>query len=342
MNVTKNKVIEALNYLGEYPKLSLKKDELIEKLNEIYGKKIDELVVIINTKIYELIKRLVKADSNGIDVEKEDELEVDFLESTLIIEKPINTKQKIHIKFNEGMREKFIKFINNKNEDNVKKNQIIVDLIINIVDVYGIIQDYEMLDMLNKLLNTRMNINLIFALINYQIDLRNEIIIAESEEELYLMSSFINNPEEIIAERERRELYYREYTIQELEEKRLINLIDTKEAQEALKFLKKKEVKFAEEAIFAMIMSIMGMPQVDATDFMNLIKIDLEDIDEANEYLQLIMNLYNNIPHYALYGYSPNDLVKMHIEEQQKQELENKKKKIGRNEPCPCGSRQEI
>ena len=43
MNVTKNKLIEALNYLGEFPKISLKKDELIEKLNQFYDKNIIHL-----------------------------------------------------------------------------------------------------------------------------------------------------------------------------------------------------------------------------------------------------------------------------------------------------------
>ena len=45
-------------------------------------------MVIINTKIYDLIKKLVTTDKNGIDVGKKYEPEVDFLESTLIIEEP--------------------------------------------------------------------------------------------------------------------------------------------------------------------------------------------------------------------------------------------------------------
>lgn len=338
INVTKNKLIEALNYLGEFPKTSLKKEELIKMLDEIYGENIEELVVVINTKIYDLIKRLVKADKNGIDVEKEYEPEVDFLESTLIIEEPIITNRKIHIKFIEGMKNKFIKFINNQNEDNVKKNQIIVNLMINIVDVYGMVKDYEMLDMLNKLLGVRMQMDSMFALINYQIDLRNEIMIAENEDELYLMSYFINEPEDIIEERKARALYYKEYTIEGLEENMPANLMLKKEAQEVLKFLKKKKIEFTEEATLTIILYVMSIPQIDIKDFMKLIKIDFKDIDEANEYLQLIMNLHNNIPHYSLYGYSPMDLVKMQIEEKNKEEERQKKSKIGRNEPCTCGS----
>ena len=340
MNVTKNKLIEALNYLGEFPKTSLRKDELIEELNKIYGRDIEQLVVIINVKIYNLIKRLVKSEKNGIYVESDYEPEVDFLESILIIEEPIIINEKIYIRFREGMKNKFTKFINDENENNVKKNQTIVDLIINIVDVYGLIRDYEMLDMINKLLNCNMKMTSLFGLINLQVDLRSEIIIGDSDDdnEIYLMTSLIDNPDEIIYERETSDLYYKEYTIQELEKNTLENLMERKEAQEVLKFLKKKKFKFAEEATISLIVTIMNMSKTDINEFMNLIKIDFEDIDEANEYLQLIMNLHNNIPHYSLYGYSPNELFKKQYEQHKKEEEKRKTSKIGRNAPCPCGS----
>lgn len=40
MNVTKNALTEALNYLNEYPKSSLKKDDLIDIFNEMFNEKI--------------------------------------------------------------------------------------------------------------------------------------------------------------------------------------------------------------------------------------------------------------------------------------------------------------
>lgn len=67
-------------------------------------------------------------------------------------------------------------------------------------------------------------------------------------------------------------------------------------------------------------------------------KLNIDNVDQANEYLQLIMNLHNNIPHYVLCSYSPNELMKMQLEEMKKQEENNKKNKISRNDLCPCGS----
>ena len=79
------------------------------------------------------------------------------------------------------MKNKLAKFINNENEKIIKKNQIIVDMIINIVDIYGLIKDYELLDMLNKFLNYNINMSYLIQLINLQIDLRNEIIIGDTK-----------------------------------------------------------------------------------------------------------------------------------------------------------------
>ena len=339
MNVTKNKLIEALNYLGEFPKISLKKDELIEKLNQFYNKNIKQLATVINVDIYNLIKRLAKEDENGIDVNLKYELEVNFLESILIIEESIIDNNKIHIRFHEGMKNKLAKFINNENEKIIKKNQIIVDMIINIVDIYGLIKDYELLDMLNKFLEYNINMSYLIQLINLQIDLRNEIIIGDTKNgnEIYLMTTLISNPEEIIYERERRDLYYKEYTKQELNRNIFESLVERREVREVIEFLKKKKVEFAKEATITMIMYIMNIVQIDVNDFMELIKIDFKDIDEAKEYLRLVMNLHNNIPHYSLYGYSPNELLEMQLENSSVKE-ERKKSKIGRNDPCPCGS----
>lgn len=94
MNVTKNKLIEALNLLGEFPEKSLKKEELIKKLNKMYDPNIRQLVIIINVRIYDLLKELVNADRNGINVEIEYEPEVNFLQEALIIEEPIINKKK--------------------------------------------------------------------------------------------------------------------------------------------------------------------------------------------------------------------------------------------------------
>lgn len=340
MNITKNKLLDALGYLGRFPEKSLKKDELLLILNRIYEEEIDEIVNVINNKIYDLLKRLVQANEKGIDVNIKYEAEVDYLDWILVIEEPIFDENNIHIKFSEGMKDKFKKFINTNNENKVKRTHKIAKLIINIVDVYGLIEDYEVLNRLNKLLDYKIDMNFMYMLLYNQIDLRNDIILGDYEDKIYLISSLVEKPEEIISERESKDtdIYYKEYTKEELEKSVIDNLIDCKEARKLIDFLKKRKIKYTTEIVSSMIIEIMNM----SSDYMNnikkLMKIELDNIDEANEYLKLIMKLYNNILHYGLYGYSPDELFKIQMLELQKEEELKKKQKIGRNEPCPCGS----
>lgn len=338
MNVTKNKLIEALNFLGEFPEKSLKKEELIKKLNQIYDKEIERLNVVINIQIYDLIKKLVESDENGIDIGIEYEPEVDFLENTLIIDELVIDEEKTHIKFNEKMKDRFAKFINKKNETYIKMNQTIVNLMINITEAYGIIEDHEMLKMINRFLKSEIEMEYIYFLTDFQIDLRNEITIVDSEDESYFMSDFVHSPEEIIYERLNSDLSYKNYTIEELQNNTPRTILERKEAQDVLNFFKKKKIEFAEEATMIIIIYIMTAPKFEIKEFMQLIKIDFDNLEDADEYLQLIMKLHNRIPHYSLYGYSPEELFKNRLEQEQKEKEKKKKTKIGRNDPCPCGS----
>lgn len=336
MSITKNKLIEALNYLGRFPEKSMKKDELLEMLNNMYSENIDELFIIINNKIYNLLKKLVQSDENGIDVNLEYEAEVYFLEDILVVEESTINEKNIHIKFTNGMKDKFIKFINKKNEEKVKITHKIANLIINIVDVYGLIEDYEVLNILNKLLNYEIDMNFMYILLYNQIDLRNDVIIGDCEDEKYIVSSLVEKPEEILEQREIRDLHYRECTIEELKERRIDNLVERKEAKEIKEFLKKRKIQYSTEIVTSMIVNIMNMSETNIDSMKKLININLNDIDEANEYLQLVFNLHNSIPQYVLYGYSSNELFKIEMEKRQKEEELKKKSKIGRNDPCPC------
>ena len=330
MNVTKNKLIEALNYLNEYPKTSLKKDDLISELNKIYNENINKLLLIVNYKIYKLIEMLKNGNGKGICIGKEYEKEVDFLEKTLIIEDAIidNEKNEIYIYFNDNMENRFSKFINSKNENQVSKNEEIVDLIINIVNIYGIIQvDYELANMLNDLLEEEIDVDYLIELIDNNIDIRRNTYIPNCDTDLFLVSNNVLNSQEIIDERRKRQLDYKKYSKEELKNNNIESLIKTNEAQEVINFLKNINYEMPESLVRAFIIKIMRTAKIDVKDFMNVENLKFDNIDQANEYLQLIMNLHNNIPHYALYGYSPNELMKNQLEEIKKQEEYNKRNK---------------
>ncbi len=339
INVTKNKLTKALEYLGEYPKSSLKKDELIELLEDLYSEdKIEHLTNVINYEMYNLLKKLVSANG-GIYVSVEKEHEANLLYYILIIAEPTKIDKKMYIRFEDNMKEKIAKLINEKNEKTIKENQKIVDLVINIIGTYGIMQvDYELANMLHNLLHKDIDFDELIELIYYNIDLRRKVFISECDTDLFLMSNEICDPQAIMDERVKRKLDYKEYTIEELKTKNKEALINCEEAKKIIEFLKEREFEEPKRLVMTYIYEIMTSPEINFQNLLNVEGLNIKDIDEANEYLQLIMNLHNNIPHYALYGYSPNDLMKMSIEAMKKEEKQKKKNKIGRNDPCPCGS----
>lgn len=341
MNVTKKALIEALNYLNEYPESFLKKNDLILELNKMYNENINKLLMIVNYKTYKLLEMLKNSNGEGICIGKEYEKNVKFLEKTLIIEEAIidNEKNEIYIYFNDNMENRFSKFINSKNEKQIKKNQEMVDLILNIVNTYGIIQvDYELSNMLNDLLEEEIDVDYLIELIDYNIDIRRNTYIPNCDTDLFLVSNNLYNPQEIIGERRKRNLDYKKFTKDELKYNNLESLIKRDDAQKAIKLLKDINYEMPKLLVKAFILKIMCSVQIDVKDFINVENLKFDNIDQANKYLQLMMNLHNNIPHYALYGYSPNELMKIQIEEIKKQEESSKNKKIGRNDPCPCGS----
>ena len=339
INATKNKIIKALNILGKYQKSSLKKIELIKILEELYNEEnIVHLTYIINYNMYNLLKELVNAnDGIYVDIEKEDE--VNLLYNILIILEPVKIETKFYIRFEDGMKERIKKIINEENEKIIKEHQKIANLVINIVETYGIIQvDYELVNMLNNLLNEEIDVEELIELLFYHLDLRRKTFIPESSEDLFLTSNEIFDPQAIIDERRKRNLDYKEYTIDELKCKNREALINCDEAKKILSFLKKKKFENPEGLVRAYIYDIMTSTEINIQNFMNVEGLNIEDLDEANEYIQLIMNLHNNIPHYALYGYSPNDLMELCKKELEREKERIQKEKISRNDLCPCGS----
>lgn len=324
MNVTKNAITKALKYLNVYPKSSLKKDELIDIYNKLFDKKnINNFCKIFNYTMYKLLEQLEKANS-GIYVESKYKKDVEFLKDTLIIEEIYNENDKLYIEFSYEMKDKFTKFINSKSEKEIKYNQKIVDLIINIVGTYGIMQiDYELSTMINDLLHDEIDVELLFQLIDYNIDLqRKSTIVTDNRDEMYLMHNSIYKPQEIMDERQKRNLDYKNYTIDELKKNNIDALIYSEEAKKVIDFLQRINYEEPKGLVGAIIYDIMTSPQVNIKNFTNVEGLNFENIDQANEYLQLTMNLHNSIPHFSLCGYSPNDLMQIEVQKMKEQQKE--------------------
>lgn len=122
-----------------------------------------------------------------------------------------------------------------------------------------------------------------------------------------------------------------------------------KEYKALLNYVTKYLLDGDEEQAEMLVQDIQGYCQQDFSpsaifDLFNNRNISFKDEKQVSEVLQLVMNLANNTRIWENNGYTPNEI----FEKYEKPNLrplptENfsgvvKSKKIGRNDPCPCGS----
>lgn len=64
----------------------------------------------------------------------------------------------------------------------------------------------------------------------------------------------------------------------------------------------------------------------------------LHDIGEINAFMQVVMTAYNNTRMFENNGFTPDELGKIYASQRPKGPVIHQPKKVGRNDPCPCGS----
>lgn len=134
----------------------------------------------------------------------------------------------------------------------------------------------------------------------------------------------------------------------------LLNYVDenyfekSKQYNDLLSYLRKNFFKLEEEKAEWLADDIQGMCQFGVNmqtifDSFNNMKISFKDMNQANEVVQLIMKLSNNIRVWENNGYTPNEIFEK-FEKANLRPLPDKpfqfkrNAKVGRNDLCPCGS----
>ncbi|WP_353894468.1 SEC-C metal-binding domain-containing protein [Proteinivorax hydrogeniformans] len=130
----------------------------------------------------------------------------------------------------------------------------------------------------------------------------------------------------------------------------------TKQYNTLLKCVKENFFKDSDEKAEWLCEDIYGICQFGANmqvvlDAFNNQGINFDDMDQVNEVMQLVMDLSNNIRIWENNGHTPHEIFekveKPHLRSLPDKPYEFKdpnvidmktRKKIGRNEPCPCGS----
>lgn len=118
---------------------------------------------------------------------------------------------------------------------------------------------------------------------------------------------------------------------------------ETKEYHVLLDYVAKELMEGDYKRAHTEVADIQGLCHVEASP-PEILKdmsrrIEFKSKEQLSEIMGLIVNLSNNTRTWSNNGYTPNELFETH-ERQHLHALpdDNKAKKIGRNDPCPCGS----
>lgn len=116
----------------------------------------------------------------------------------------------------------------------------------------------------------------------------------------------------------------------------------TKEYQDFVDYVAKEFTEGDGRMANTIVEDAQGLCHVEASPrvILNDItkRIDFKSKKQISEVMQLIMNLINNTRIWSNNGFTPNELFDTHEQQNLRPLPDDKVRKIGRNDPCPCGS----
>ena len=222
--------------------------------------------------------------------------------------------------------------------------------------LYGMVHKDKVAEIYNSQNEDKISLADIEALLNTPPeDLSDAFILTQKD--YFVMETIIDNNEFDLMLRKKAD---KPYYVPPKEE--LLNYVDdsyfekSKQYNNLLSYLQKYFFKPGDEKAEWLAEDIQGICQFGVNmqvifDSFNKMKISFKDMNQTNEVMQLIMDLSNNVRIWENNGHTPNEIFEK-FEKPNLRPLQYKpfdfggsnvidmksRQKIGRNDPCPCGS----
>ena len=162
----------------------------------------------------------------------------------------------------------------------------------------------------------------------------HEVILEFHEFDL-MISKKTNKPHYIPNRKELINYVDEEYFEKNIQYKRLLNYM-----RKSFSNIPKDEIEEMAEEIYDICAFEFSIQ--DIFNIINRKNIEFESEEQLNEIVQIIIELANNTRLWENNGFTPDEIARKNKYSDLKQSSENtfirKKPKIGRNDPCPCGS----
>lgn len=240
--------------------------------------------------------------------------------------------------------EKYTNFVGKLDEKILVRNEKIFKHIMALVNIYGVFHFERFMDIWNRYNREKIDREELINYLNYKEGLQYYFwwdypyIIPLTYEDEWEYRDFlwkVGDREYFIPSKKELSYYMEnEYDETNIYYKKLVQYLKNKNLL--------NEGELDDLALDIYSSCVQDFPLQMVMDSVNDSGIGFDDLDDANKFLKLFMDLSNNSRKWVLGGHTPRELALMHGEIKEDNIIpfpkSSSRKKTGRNEPCPCGS----
>lgn len=323
---------------------NLTKLEVIDKIQQSYlnDKSIlKKIYRVTGNKAYTILGKVIANKDFEIDFNFQNMKSISILLALCLIDSieiidSRKAKLKAEPKLQSALLETMQDNTDSSTQQDREKCKTIEAILESIIMIYGVMNFREFEQMVKKYINISHkdlfnylieDLEIVFKIMKIMTDKNND-------NDGIVYYSEIDDIKSIFKEKlKHADLDYKEYTKEEL-----LELYDdpyrlkTNTNVKRLYDYCEKYSKYGTTTFFSQYENMVQ--EIDCRSYIYMDQFNFDSIDDANHYLEIFMDAYNDIPKFSLYGYSPNEIRKLEVQRQQRKS----DKKPGRNDPCYCGS----
>lgn len=317
----------------------LKKEELIDRLVKLVPENLNHILYKLDGERYELLRKII--GNNGyIGLEDPDHTKLIYFRSLgLIFTGWVNNERALLIPVE--VMDAFKRVNNHELKTTVKRNTLWVNLTRGMLFYYGILEKDILIQNLEKYTKTKHDAQEVMEVISNASYYYSEM---RSTEYGFRNSNIINEDKIRKEQQARWDIPYYNFTKKELLEAARKDYLDR--TPQILEFSRHFKLGYdiAEDELDSFLVDIVNMinNMYSINDIIKMLEehFEIVDFEQMHTISILVMEINNNTKMWILKGNSPNDLFGS-------QDLSSAgsgstivrtRRKIGRNEPCPCGS----
>lgn len=319
---------------------SLRKNELIIALAENIPLTVEQRSLLMDVDQYTAILK-VMAKSGVIEVQELEIEDIFYLSSIGYVHPAQQEEKDVLIMPNEVMKQ-FYALDASKIKMWVNRNQKITNLLFVMMRDYGVIKLADAKAIIEKHINEELDAKWFASYVAHLEQYYNAFHIGAGKK--YIINDEIEDEASIIEQQEKHDqLMYRPYS-QEIvmNMNRRDRFHRTPELADFISYVQ-QTYQLSVEEIEEIVAHCMNMHQVESTltDIVSYVGeiISFPDVEDLKPFVMKLVDVLNNSRLWVLKGYTPKELSPAQENaESTKQTPVVNSEKIGRNEPCPCGS----